>query len=85
MNSEVTPEKWWERKTILSFWDGISSGAMLNFWWVHLIVIAGNHGHFVNASFLSILSHKLGENDKLAISKSTQVSTRALEILFGPN
>ena len=58
---------------------------MLNFWWVHLIVIAGNHGHFVNASFLSILSHKLGENDKLAISKSTQVSTRALEILFGPN
>ena len=39
--------------------------------------MAGNHGHFVNASFLSILSHKLGENDKLAISKSTQVSTRA--------
>ena len=30
-NSEFTPEKWWDWKTILSFWYGIFLGAMLNF------------------------------------------------------
>ena len=27
----ITPKKWWERKTILSYWEGNFSGAMLNF------------------------------------------------------